>query len=167
VLSARPELTWRDLQHLCVQTAVPIKISDHDWTKLPSGRTYNHKFGYGKLDAWALVEAAKTFELVNNQTWFELSMDTKPTPIPDSSEAEMKKSLKSTLLVTTDMVKAAGLLRLEHVTATVNIEHERRGDIVIHLESPNKVVSELATHRKFDKSNAGIMDWKFMSVKHW
>ncbi|KAI8883750.1 hypothetical protein K501DRAFT_183727 [Backusella circina FSU 941] len=167
VLSIRPELTWRDLQHLCVQTAVPIKTSDHDWAKLPSGRIYNHKFGYGKLDTWALVEAAKTFELVNIQTWFELSVDTKPTPIPDSSETETKKSLKSSLLVTADMVNAAGLLRLEHITATVNIEHERRGDIVIHLESPNRVVSELATQRKFDKSNAGIVDWKFMSVKHW
>jgi kexin len=167
VLSVRPELTWRDLQYLCVQTAVPVKTSDSDWKKLPSGRIYNHKFGYGKLDAGALVEAAKDFKLVNQQTWVELSSPSKPIAIPDSSDVKTKKALKSALLVTADMVKAAGLLRLEHVTATVNIEHERRGNVVVNLESPNNVISELATKRNLDKSKDGIVNWRFMSVKHW
>ncbi|KAI8079316.1 peptidase S8/S53 domain-containing protein [Thamnidium elegans] len=167
VLSVRPDLSWRDLQHLCVQTAVPINIDDNDWKKLPSGRLYNHKFGYGKLDAYALVEAAKTFPLVNQQTWLELPSPQKKIAIPDSTGLKTRKALKNIVLVTDDMVKAAGLLRLEHITATVNIEHERRGSIVIDLESPNHVKSELATRRMLDDDASGIKDWKFMSVKHW
>ncbi|KAI9261412.1 peptidase S8/S53 domain-containing protein [Phascolomyces articulosus] len=172
VLSVRPELTWRDLQHLCVQTAVPVSTDDDDWKELPSGRLYNHKYGYGKLDAHKIVEAAKTFELVNKQTHLELPVvDPKheKIAIPDTSKDDKKKrkALESKVQVTEDMVKGAGLLRLEHVTATVNIEHQRRGDIVINLQSPNDVVSELATMRPADKSPDGIVDWKFMTVKHW
>lgn len=163
----RPDLSWRDLQHLCVQTAVPINMDDNDWKKLPSGRLYNHKFGYGKLDAYALVEAAKAFPLVNQQTWLELPSPQKKVAIPDSSGLKTRKALKNIVLVTDEMVKAAGLLRLEHITATVNIEHERRGSIVIDLVSPNDVTSELATKRMLDDDTNGIKDWKFMSVKHW
>ncbi|KAI9272524.1 peptidase S8/S53 domain-containing protein [Sporodiniella umbellata] len=167
VLSVRPDLTWRDLQHLCVQTAVPINTSDNDWKKLPSGRIFNHKFGYGKLDAYALVEAAKSHKIVNKQTWLEFPNPVKKRNIPDSSGQRSRKALKSTVKVTEGMIKAAGLLRLEHVTATVNIDHDRRGDLVINLESPSSVKSELATQRTLDKSKDGIRDWKFMSVKHW
>lgn len=166
VLSVRPELTWRDLQHLCVQTAIPVDLEDEDWKELPSGRKYNHKFGYGKLDAYAIVEAAKTFEHVNEQTYLELPVDVGGKVIPESTQVK-KVPLKSTIKVTQDMVKNAGLKRLEHVTATVNIEHKRRGDIVITLQSPNNVESELATMRPGDKSPDGIRNWKFMSVKHW
>jgi kexin len=167
VLSVRPDLTWRDLQHLCVQTALPINLKDNDWKKLPSGRLYNHKYGYGKLDAYALTEAAKTFKLVNQQTWLELPSPVKKRAIPDSTGLETRKALKNTVLVTEVMIKAAGLLRLEHITATVNILHERRGNIVIDLESPQRVVSELATRRNLDMDKNGISNWKFMSVKHW
>lgn len=167
VLSVRPELTWRDLQHLCVQTAVPVSLQDDDWAALPSGRMYNHKFGYGKLDAYAIVEAAKTFQLVNNQTHLEIVATMKKTAIPDSSFTKKKRALRSTVTITEQLVKAAGLRRLEHVTATVNIEHQQRGDIAITLQSPNMVESELATARRADRSPEGIQDWKFMSVKHW
>lgn len=167
MLSVRPDLSWRDLQHLCVQTAVPINMDDNDWKKLPSGRLYSHKFGYGKLDAYALVEAAKTFELVNQQTWLELPSPVKKRAIPDSTGLKTRKALKNIVLVTEEMIKAAGLLRLEHITATVNIEHQRRGNIVIDLESPNHVKSELATRRNLDDAQTGIENWKFMTVKHW
>lgn len=167
MLSVRPDLTWRDLQYLCVQTALPINLNDEDWKKLPSGRLYNHKFGYGKLDAYALIEAAKTFELVNQQTWLELPSPVKKRAIPDSTRLKTRKALKNTVLVTEGMIKAAGLLRLEHITATVNILHERRGNLVIELESPQHVISELATKRNLDTDTNGMSNWKFMSVKHW
>lgn len=114
-----------------------------------------------------MVEAAKTFELVNQQTWLELPSPVKKRAIPDSSGLKTRKALKNIVLVTDEMIKAAGLLRLEHITATVNIQHERRGNIVIDLESPNNVKSELATRRNLDTDDGGIHNWKFMTVKHW
>lgn len=150
-----------------MQNAIPINLDDDDWKKLPSGRIYNHKYGYGKLDAYKLVEAAKTFESVNQQTWLELPSPVKKRRIPDSTGLKTKKALKSTVLVTEDMIKAAGLLRLEHITATVDIAHQRRGNIVIDLVSPNHVTSHIATRRGMDTDPNGIKNWKFMTVKHW
>ncbi|KAI7860632.1 peptidase S8/S53 domain-containing protein [Circinella umbellata] len=172
VLSVRPDLSWRDMQHLCVETAVPVSIEDSDWDTLPSGRMYNHKFGYGKLDAYAIVERAKTFENVRPQTYLQLSMQPfDKQDIPDltdlSGNVDKSGALTSTITVTQDMVDAAGLGRVEHVTATVNIEHGRRGDLETLLESPNDIVSQLGAPRKFDSSSEGFVDWTFMTVKHW
>ncbi|ORX51333.1 hypothetical protein DM01DRAFT_1289941 [Hesseltinella vesiculosa] len=167
VLSVRPDLTWRDVQHLCVLTAIPVDEQDEDWATLPSGRKYNHKYGYGKLDAYAIVEAAKAFKNVNRQTYLELPVSMEKTAIPDTTGENHKKPLQSTILVTQEMLQAAGLSRLEHITATINIEHQRRGDIQILLKSPQDVTSELAAVRPGDGSPDGIVNWKFMSVKHW
>ncbi|KAI9029834.1 peptidase S8/S53 domain-containing protein [Phycomyces nitens] len=172
VLSVRPDLTWRDLQHLCVQTAVPVTLEDDDWDVLPSGRKYNHKFGYGKLDAYAIVEAAKIFESVGPHTFLETSGGLlERLLIPDLTDFEhgidITKALASVVTIDQNRLDSVGLRRLEHVTVTVDIEHGRRGDLEIFLESPNKVVSKLGASRKFDNSKDGFVNWTFMSVKHW
>lgn len=178
VLSVRPDLTWRDMQHLCVQSAVPISLFDDDWSELPSGRMFNHKYGYGVLDAYRIVELAKTFESVRPQTSLEvlsvIDPDNEKQDIPDltpptsfNGTVEKEKAFTTSLTITRDMLDGVGLGRLEHVTATVNIEHERRGDLEILLESPHGVISQLGSPRQFDKSDAGLKDWTFMTVKHW
>lgn len=177
VLSIRPDLTWRDMQHLSVQSAIPISVDDDDWAELPSGRRFNHKYGYGSLDAYRIVELAKTFESVRPQTNVEVlsvvDAENEKIDIPDitpaSTEEPVDKSnaFKSTLEVTQDMLDERGLERLEHVTATVNIEHQRRGDMEILLESPHGVISQLGAPRKNDNSEEGLIDWTFMTVKHW
>lgn len=164
------------MQHLCVQSAIPISLDDDDWTKLPNGRMFNHKYGYGVLDAYRIVELAKTFKSVGEQTNVEVlsvvDPDHEKLDIPDITPAtgqdiDKTKAFTSTLLVTQEMLDAAGLGRLEHVTVTVNIEHDRRGDLEILLESPHNVSSQLGTPRQFDTSNEGLKDWTFMTVKHW
>lgn len=153
------------MQYLCVHTAVPLSLDDDDWSRLPSGRMYNHKFGYGKLDAYAIVEAAKTFENVGPQTYLQLSSPRNKRPIPSRS-ADIN-ALTDSVTITQAMVDAAGLARIEHVTATVYIEHERRGDLEVLLSSPQNVTSQLGAPRKYDVSEGGLIDWTFMTVKHW
>ncbi|KAI9361747.1 peptidase S8/S53 domain-containing protein [Pilaira anomala] len=168
VLSIRPDLTWRDMQHLCVQSAIPISLDDPDWTTLPSGRMFNHKYGYGALDAYRIVELAKRFKSVREQTHLEIISENEKMDIPDSTPiVDKDKAFKTTLIVTDEMVTEVGLSRLEHVTATVNIEHQRRGDLEILLRSPSGIISQLGTSRKRDKSDAGFVNWTFMTVKHW
>ncbi|GAB5593615.1 pheromone processing endoprotease [Umbelopsis nana] len=169
VLSVRPDLTWRDMQYLCVKTAVPVALDDEDWTKLPTGRMFNHRFGYGSLDAYRIVEEAKTHENLRAQTHLAVPLDTKqPRPIPDlTGDEDTAKALTSVIDITAEMVRQAGLSRLEHVTVNVDIEHERRGDLEILIESPHNVTSQLAARRRFDLSNEGFANWTFMTVKHW
>ena len=160
-LSARPELTWRDLQNVLVLTGVPIN-KDEDWDTTFIGRKFSHAYGYGKLDAYAIVEKAKSIELLKPQAWFNSPWLHVNHPIPQGVEG-----LLSSFEVTEDLLKKANLERLEHVTVTMNINHTRRGDLSVELRSPTNLVSHLSVTRKFDDASEGYVDWTFMSVAHW
>ena len=89
-LGVRPDLTWRDLQHLCVQTAQIVDPSDGDWETVANGRKFNHKYGFGKLDAYRLVEAAKTFKHVKPQAWFHSQVVVIENGVPLRSSSERR-----------------------------------------------------------------------------
>ncbi len=160
-LSVRPELTWRDLQSILVQTAVPV--NEHEgWDKTYSGRKFSHTYGYGKLDAYAIVEAAKSVELLKPQAWYKSPWLHVKRTIPQGVEG-----LLSSFNVTQEALEQANLERVEHVTVTMNVNHTRRGDISVELRSPAGVVSFLSVARSRDDANSGYVDWTFMSVAHW
>ncbi|KAG9068668.1 pheromone processing endoprotease [Linnemannia hyalina] len=164
VLSVRPDLSWRDVQYLVMTTAIPVSVDDPDWTKTAAGRMFNHKFGYGSLDAYALVEAAKTFQSLGPQTSFH------PAAIPVGRKIPQNaKGVISVLKVSQEDLLAEGvrLGTLEHITVTVNIEHERRGDVEVVLTSPNGIESRLGVRRRYDAATTGFPNWTFMTVKHW
>lgn len=162
-LGVRPDLSWRDLQHLCVETAQIVDETDADWEDVANGRKFNHKYGFGKLDAYKLVEAAKTFEHVKPQAWFHSKEVIVEQNIPDNNAGV----LTSVFTVQPDDLQHSNLERVEHVQVRMNLTHERRGDVVIDLISPMGIVSHICTKRKFDASGEGIVGWYFMSVKHW
>jgi kexin len=71
-LQVRPELGWRDVQHILVKTAVHFNEDDPDWEKTAvEGRKFSYKYGYGRIDAGRVVELAETWELVKPQAWFD------------------------------------------------------------------------------------------------
>lgn len=160
-LSVRPELTWRDLQHILVQTAVPVNIHEK-WDTTFIGKKFSHTYGYGKLDAYAIVEAAKRWKLVKPQAWFDSPWMHVKHPIPQGVEG-----LISSFEVKADALKEANLELVEHVTVTMNVQHTRRGDLSVELRSPSGMVSHLSVERRLDEAKAGYEDWTFMSVAHW
>lgn len=162
MLSIRPELTWRDLQYLTIDTAVPVNENEDGWDTTSIGKKYSHTYGYGKLDAWALVQAAKEFKSVKPQVWFKAPVVHVNHGIPEGPTG-----LVSTFDVTKDQLKDANLERLEHVTVKMNAKHGRRGDMSVDLISPKGLVSHISTARNRDESTEGYDDWTFMSVKHW
>ncbi|KAL9940247.1 hypothetical protein V8E36_000952 [Tilletia maclaganii] len=162
-LQARPDLTWRDVQHIAVHSAVMVNPDDPDWQKTQAGRHYNHKFGYGVIDAYKFIEEAKSHKLVKPQAWFE----TKNISHPVSDQFISKIGISSTFTVTKEMLQQSNLEALEHVTVRVWIHHERRGDIDIALTSPHGTKSVLARPRRYDEDTRGFPGWSFMSLKHW
>jgi kexin len=161
-MQVRPDLTWRDLQYIAMETAVKVEDPDADWQQTATGKHFSHTFGYGKIDSYGLVELAKTWTKVKPQAWFF-----SPWLHVKKSIPEGKDGLAVTFEVTEDMIKKANLERLEHVTVTMNVEHTRRGDLSVDLISPQKVVSHISTARKLDNHKGGYDDWTFMSVAHW
>ncbi|KAG8752313.1 pheromone processing endoprotease [Ceratobasidium sp. 423] len=174
-LQARPELTWRDIQHLCVRTALQINPNDPDWEHTAVGRPYSYKYGYGSIDAWTYVQAAKTWELVKPQAFLSLS----PTILDnaDISRAwwgEMKGGrpipeggVTSEVEITAQMLRDRNFEKLEHVTIKVWIKHGRRGEVEVELVSPKGIKSVLAAQRKYDGDDKGFPGWRFMTLKHW
>lgn len=70
-LQVRPELTWRDVQHIIINTAIPFNAEDPGWEKTAVGRPFSYKYGYGKMDAGLIVEEAERWDLVKPQAWFD------------------------------------------------------------------------------------------------
>ncbi|KAJ7256538.1 kex protein [Mycena haematopus] len=173
-LEARPDLTWRDIQHLCVLTARQINKDDPDWeaTAVP-GRFYSYKYGFGALDAYEYIKAAKNWTVVNPQVWF-----TSPTIQLESGtmlEAEKysggtfiaEGGVSSSISITREMVRDNNMEKLEHINVKVWIQHGKRGDVEVELRSPTGIRSMLAGKRAGDTATSGYPGWTFMSVKHW
>ncbi|KAF9435715.1 pheromone processing endoprotease [Entomortierella beljakovae] len=171
VLEVRPDLNWRDIQYLTVHTSVPVDENDPDWTETSVGRLFNHKYGYGKLDAYAIVERSKTWISVGPQVTFESPVITVngdiPSGVDDSTGMTGQIGLPSVFDVTEVALKEVKFGTLEHITVTVNIKHQFRGEVEVELRSPDNIISKLAVARKFDDSIDGFNNWTFMSVKHW
>lgn len=160
-LEARPDLSWRDMQYLALQTAVPLD-EESDWQTTSIGKKFSHQFGYGKLDAYALVDAAKGFQSVKPQAWYDSPWQHIRHDIPEGDVG-----LSHTFVVSKAALEEANFKRVEHITVTMNIDHTRRGDLAVELRSPNGISSHLSTARKHDNFPGGYEDWTFMSVAHW
>ena len=157
VLQAAPHLTWRDVQHLVVRTSKRSHLEQYDWVKNSAGFSVSHKFGYGVLDAGALVELARLWTSVPEKSVCEEATLTEKRNVrPGDIE------IFSTLSWGCDTV-----LHLEHVQCEVTIEAKRRGDIVLQLTSPTGTVSRLLSARKYDAGTRSYKAWPFMTVHSW
>ena len=68
LVPSSPKLTWRDMQHLTVLTSKRNSLFDakgrFHWTMNGVGLEFNHLFGFGVLDAGAMVALAKQWKTV-------------------------------------------------------------------------------------------------------
>jgi kexin len=151
---------------LCVESAVPFNTDNPEWEKTFSGKLYNHNVGYGRLDTAAMIDNARNFTTLGAQVTHDSGrLFTGPNVLLAIPEGETGIVLEYSFKPET--ARKLEFLRLEHITVTVTIHHQFRGDIEITLISPHNVSSVLATARPFDSSTQGLHDWRFMTVKHW
>ncbi|GIY12727.1 hypothetical protein CDAR_64581 [Caerostris darwini] len=155
-LQANPNLTWRDMQHIVVRTANPENLFARDWATNGVGRNVSHSFGYGMMDALAMVKLAKVWNTVPEQKSCEIRGFHIDKVIVPGNKAV------ATLTVSCDNVKY-----LEHVQAKLSISAVRRGDLHIYLTSPMGTKSTLLDLRPLDSSMEGFIDWPFMTVHSW
>uniref|UniRef100_A0A9L0SZM5 furin n=1 Tax=Equus caballus TaxID=9796 RepID=A0A9L0SZM5_HORSE len=79
-LEANKNLTWRDMQHLVVQTSKPAHLNANDWATNGVGRKVSHSYGYGLLDAGAMVALAQNWTTVAPQRKCIIDILTEPKP---------------------------------------------------------------------------------------
>ena len=66
-VSFSPRLTWRDVQHVIVESSQVTSPLDEGWKTNGAGKRYNHKFGFGRLDVSKMVNKALTWKNVEKQ----------------------------------------------------------------------------------------------------
>ena len=77
-LEANKNLTWRDVQHLTAWTSTPIPIRDNPgWKRNSAGLIFNSRFGFGLMNAKAMVEAALAWQTVPRKSICKVSPSTR------------------------------------------------------------------------------------------
>lgn len=159
-LEANPELTWRDMQHLVVQSSryEPLK-HESGWTLNAVGRWVSHKFGYGLMDAEAMVKSSLRWKQTPPQVICRTPIDTK------------ERLIQEDLVVTMDTNACAGtdnaVNYLEHVQARISLKFQPRGNLRITLISPSGTPSHLLMSRPRDTDEDTFDKWPFMTVHFW
>ncbi|XP_053558467.1 proprotein convertase subtilisin/kexin type 5 isoform X2 [Bombina bombina] len=161
-LEANPFLTWRDVQHIIVRTSRQGHLNAPDWKTNAAGHKVSHLYGFGLMDAEAMVIEAEKWTTVPAQHICVENTDRQIRTIrPDN--------------VVRSIYKATGcadnsnhhVIYLEHVVVRITITHPRRGDLAIYLTSPSGTRSQLLANRLFDHSMEGFKNWEFMTTHCW
>ncbi|XP_028258510.1 proprotein convertase subtilisin/kexin type 6 isoform X2 [Parambassis ranga] len=161
-LEANRLLTWRDVQHLVVKTSRPVHLKAEDWKTNAAGHRVSHHYGFGLVDADAMVlEATKWRTVPPQHTCSQIAeLHTRHIFAGQSLNSSLTTSGCSG-----DTEQHVGYL--EHVVAKVLIVHPRRGDLEMNLISPSGTRSQLLAKRVYDSSNEGFRNWEFMTVHFW
>uniref|UniRef100_A0A8C4ERB0 Furin (paired basic amino acid cleaving enzyme) b n=1 Tax=Dicentrarchus labrax TaxID=13489 RepID=A0A8C4ERB0_DICLA len=122
-LEANMNLTWRDMQHLVVRTSQPGHLSAIDWKTNGVGRRVSHSYGYGLLDAGAMVALAQNWTTVGPQHQCVHTIDI-------GNKLVFSKSVDAC------WGRPEYVSSLEHVQARLTLSHNQRGKLAIHLISP-------------------------------
>ncbi|XP_044729582.1 neuroendocrine convertase 2 [Chrysoperla carnea] len=165
-LEANPQLTWRDIQHLTVLTSKRNSLFDakgrFHWTMNGVGLEFNHLFGFGVLDAGAMVALAKQWKTVPPRFHCEAGSVLETKPIVSG---------RSVLLqIRTDACQGQDteINYLEHVQAVITVNSTRRGDLELFLTSPMGTRSMILSKRKNDDDQRdGFTKWPFMTTHTW
>lgn len=165
-LEANRKLTWRDMQHLTVLTSKRNSLFDSKgrfhWTMNGVGLEFNHLFGFGVLDAGAMVALAKQWKSVPARYHCEAGSDHTIRPIPQD------KSLFLTIETTACAGTETEVNYLEHVQAVITVNSTRRGDVELFLRSPMGTRSLILSSRpNDDDSRDGFTKWPFMTTHPW
>lgn len=165
-IEANRQLTWRDMQHLTVLTSKRNSLYDSKgrfhWTMNGVGLEFNHLFGFGVLDAGAMVALAKQWKSVPARYHCEAGSDKTIREIPSDK----------TLFLTIETTSCAGTETevnfLEHVQAVITVNSTRRGDLELFLRSPMGTRSMILSNRpNDDDSRDGFTKWPFMTTHTW
>ncbi|XP_035382614.1 neuroendocrine convertase 1 [Electrophorus electricus] len=164
-LEQNPDLTWRDLQHLVVWTSEfdPL-ASNPGWKRNGAGLMVNSRFGFGLLNAKALVDLAdpKVWRHVPEKKQCIVRDDAfQPRPLKAAGEISIEIPTKACA------GQANSIVSLEHVQVEGSIDYTRRGDLHITLTSPSGTTTVLLAERERDTSTNGFRNWDFMSVHTW
>uniref|UniRef100_A0A0B7BDJ9 P/Homo B domain-containing protein n=1 Tax=Arion vulgaris TaxID=1028688 RepID=A0A0B7BDJ9_9EUPU len=161
MLEANYDLTWRDVQYITLMTARSEPIKDGQWITNGVGRQVSLRYGYGLMDATAMVKLSLIWNTVPAKSECQIQTDV------NHGILEAGAKFVSRVDTTSCQGESTEVNYLEHVQAVITLTSQRRGDVVIYLTSPMGTKSKLLPHRPSDSASGGFDEWPFLSVQFW
>ena len=132
MLEANPDLTWRDVQHVIVESAdSTIDPDSTGWIKNGAGHAFNHDYGFGRLDAESAVIVAKSWSNVGEE-------------VSHSEASEPNAPIEDNGSILTDTISVSQDITIETIEIPFTSDHSFRGDLSIELTSPYGTTAILA-----------------------
>ena len=165
MLEVNPELGWRDVQGILVETASQTDPSDESWTINNSGGDaeglhISYKYGFGLVNASAAVEASRSWSNFGPEVQLVIKPDD-PLDIPIADTANDPTSHSQ-------FVETSDDFHTETVVVYLDLLHAARGDLLITLTSPRGTESILHPSRR--PENRQLLSnetWKLSTVRNW
>lgn len=161
MLEARPCLTWRDVRHIIAMTSSRDLLDDDEFVVNKAGFAHSDWHGFGLLDAWRAVRAARVWQTVPWMTSYTREYEDTSHVIPIDG-----KPLTLSSYVSAGEAAGSLLSTIEHIVVLVSVSHQRRGALKFTITCPSGTRSLIPT-RPRDKSDGGLVKWDFMTVKCW
>ncbi|XP_036141692.1 neuroendocrine convertase 1 isoform X3 [Monomorium pharaonis] len=133
-LQVNNDLTWRDIQHLITWSSEYNPLSENPgWFKNAAGFWFNSRFGFGLMNAYALVKASYNWTTVPEKTICKV----------DNAYIANNRLIygnsKKLQFDAGNVCRTSGseIIFLEHVEVEVNLEYSRRGALQMRLAAPS------------------------------
>lgn len=168
VLQANPQLSWRDLRLVLARSARKVDPGDAGWTSY-GGLNFNHKYGFGAVDADAAVQLARTWQTVGGSSSVKQcgpytrqenalipesgTLDTRSAAYIDAMYETIALQRPATGGISSriSIPASCGIERIEHVDLRMKVTgpggtgtHPDAGDLQVSLTSPTGQTSTLA-----------------------
>ncbi len=157
MLEANPQLTWRDVQHILLETTRKNDVDHADWATNGAGYEVNYYYGFGAIDAGAAVLAAEDWRRVPHEIAVDtgvIAVDPNVALIPDNDPVGVTQS-----------VVVADDITIESVELILNASSTFIGDLDIELTAPSGMVSTFSEKR--GDSQEDLVGVTFTSLRHW
>ncbi|MEB3826582.1 SBBP repeat-containing protein [Phormidium sp. CCY1219] len=190
MLEVNSDLSYRDVQHILVETAQKTDAENPDWVQNKAGYWVNPNYGFGAISAEDAVEAAANWTPVAPEVSVKSTWQTVNAAIPDYepdrllgeevanllqrepetlSETE-REMLRSRDRIENDRYVESAIaieedIQVEWVEVVFDASHTYRGDLKVELISPDGTVSQLSD--RHGDPNDNYDNWVFTSAQHW
>lgn len=152
VLQARPDLTWRDVRQVLIDSARKCDPNNPGWDTNAAGRDIHYSYGFGAIDAGAAVALAQQWQRLPHQVDLTTGTISVNAALPDNGNNGVTRTVE----ITDDLI-------IETVELVVNVQSTFIGDLFIDTVSPAGTRSVVAKKRNDGQHN--YVDYVFTTVR--
>jgi hypothetical protein len=164
ILDANPQLGWRDVQGVIIESVSPIDEADADWQRNGAGHAANHKYGFGMMNAGRAVQLAKVWRPWPRESVRLASGVRRVNSDVNAEPLEQKFEFRAEHLPEGVGGAVADLI-VEHVELNMTIDTTYRGTLKIELKAPSGIVARLQEWHH--DNHADIANWRYQSIFSW